>query len=244
MMNRLVRILINWNFGHTISSKNDQSKIFVSFTHISRKYFLVKAGFSGISKNLITFFCDHLLSALYPSGFCVTLVLIYHLISFILSSLNTTEIQQWGSYEKKYIFAHIKSWKNLIRCFPLCLSEGRIHLIYPAVHVGLWSPAQPHSLLRQQWRLMGFVALKWTILAEINFQKGQAGGRWSGGYFWDAILGLIEYRSGCWDPERWKEEYILDLSCGFMWPGFGLVVYTAGLTSMCFPNRQAALTSL
>lgn len=143
-MNWLVRILINWNFDHTISSRNDQSKTFVSFTHISRKYFLVKDGFSGISRNFITFFCDHLLSVLYPSGFCVTLVLIYHLIFFILSSLNTTENQQWGSYEKKHIFAHIKSWKNLIKCIPLCLSEGSIHLVCLAVPVAHWSLVQPH----------------------------------------------------------------------------------------------------
>lgn len=145
MMNRLVRILIHWNFDHTISSRNDQSKNFVSFTQISGKYFLVKDGFSGISKNFITFFCDHLLSVLYPSGFCATLVLIYHLIFFILSSLNTTEKQQWGSYEKKHIFEHIKSWKNLIKCIPPCLSEGSIHLDCLAAPVDPWSLAQPHS---------------------------------------------------------------------------------------------------
>lgn len=202
-MNRLVGILINWDFGHTISSKNNPSKIFVSFTHLSSNYFLVKAGFSGISKNLITFFCDHLLSALYPSGFCVTVVLICRLIFFILSSLNTTETQQWGTYEKKHIFAHIKSWRNLIRCFPHCLSEGRIHLIYLVVHVGLWSPAQSHSLLRQQWGMMEFIVPKWTVLTEIVFPKYQAEEKWRVEYFWDAILGQIEYRSGCWDPERW-----------------------------------------
>ena len=176
-MNRLVRILTNWNFGHTISSKNNQSKNFVSSTHICRKYFSVKAGFSGIKKNFITFFCDRLLSALYPSGFCVTLVLIYHLIFFILSSLNTIEIQQCGSYEKKHIFARTKSWKNLIRCFPLCLSEGRIHLIWVAVHVGLWSPAQPSSLWRHHWRLMGFVVPKVGNLHRNRLSEGSSWGK-------------------------------------------------------------------
>lgn len=179
-MNRLVRMLINWNFGHTITSNNDQSKLFVSFTHICRKYFLVKADFSGISKNLITFFCDHLLSVLYPSGFCVTLVLIYHLIFFILSSLNTTEIQQWGSYEKKCIFAHIKSWKNLIRCFPPCLSEGRMHLIYLAVHKGLWSPAQPRSLSRQQRRLKGLVVPELDIPHQNTLPERSSWGKLKG----------------------------------------------------------------
>lgn len=153
MMNWMVRILINWNFHRTISSKNDQSKIFLSFTHISEKYFLVKDCFSGISKNFITFFCDHLLSVLYPSGFCVTLVLIYHLIFFILSSLNTTENQQWGSYEKKHISAHIKSWKNLINCISPCVSEGSIHLVCLTVPVAPWSLAHNWGNNEDWWDL-------------------------------------------------------------------------------------------
>lgn len=50
------------------------------------------------------------------------------------------------------------------------------------------------------------------------------------------MLGLIEYRSEYWHPERQKEEYTLGLSCGFTWPSFGLVVYTASLTSVSFPK--------
>lgn len=48
------------------------------------------------------------------------------------------------------------------------------------------------------------------------------------------MLGLIEHRSECWDPARWKEDYTLGLPCGFMWPGFGLVLYAATLTSIFF----------